>query len=100
MSLALAGRFLTTEPQGKSHMPLLKFMGGVLWGSLTKAGLVNSNPKSKVLVSPMGVLSKWHIRKRHWNVEEMLVTGLLGKPYLELTFTCDSVCRYLGHLLA
>lgn len=34
----------------------------MLWGPWARAGLVSSNQKSRVLVSPMGVLSKGCIR--------------------------------------
>lgn len=37
-------------------MPLLAFVGGVLWDLGAKAGLVNSNRKSWVLISPTGDL--------------------------------------------
>ena len=43
-------------------MLLLGSMGGVLWGFQVTVGLINSSQKSEVLVSPMGVLSKGHIR--------------------------------------
>lgn len=35
-----------TDCQDLGHMPLLKSVGGVLWGSQAKAELVNSNQKS------------------------------------------------------
>ena len=39
-------------------MHLLGLIERVLWGSLAKVGMVNLNPKSKVLVSYMEILSK------------------------------------------
>lgn len=50
------------ETQDLGYMPLLGSMGGMLWSSWAKAGSVNSNQKSRVFVSPTGVLSKGHIR--------------------------------------
>ena len=43
---------------GPRHMPLLRSVGGVLWGSGTKVSLVNSHQKSRVLVSFSGGLSQ------------------------------------------
>lgn len=42
----------------------IKVMGGVLWGSCAKAGSVNSNQKSGVLVSSFGVFAKGHKKGR------------------------------------
>lgn len=43
-------------------MPFLGFTGRMLWGSQTSGGLVNSNNKKRLLVKPMGVLSKGCIK--------------------------------------
>lgn len=55
------GRVLR-ERQGLGHMPLLKFMGGVLCDSWARDGLVNSNQKCGVLINPLGVLSKMYVK--------------------------------------
>ena len=39
------------ERQDLGHIALLRSVSGVLWGSWAKAGLVNSNQESRVLVS-------------------------------------------------
>lgn len=39
-------------------MPLLGFVGSVLWGAWAKERLINSNQKSSVLISSMGILTK------------------------------------------
>lgn len=44
-----------------TDMPL--GVGGELWGSPAKSGLVNSNPKELVLVNFMGGLSKRYTRE-------------------------------------
>lgn len=50
--------------QDQGTMPLVGFVGRVLWGSWAKAEFVNSNKKSGVLVSFAGVLSKWCTRRK------------------------------------
>lgn len=52
------------ERQDLGHMPLLGSAGRVLWGSGAMTGLVNSNQKSRGLISSTGVLSKGNIRGR------------------------------------
>ena len=54
------------QRQNLGHMPLLGSVGGVLWDSQAKAGLVNSKQKSRVLVSYMGS----HLRGWPWEAEE------------------------------
>lgn len=56
------------DRQDLEHMPLAVFVGTVLCGFWTKAGLVNSTVKSQVLVSPTGFLSKGYIKERCWEV--------------------------------
>lgn len=54
------------------YKPVLASIGGVLWGSWAKARLVNSNQKSRGLVSPVGsYLSKERIKGRQWKAEEI-----------------------------
>lgn len=43
-------------------MPLLGSMGRMIWVSQATAGLVDSNNKKRLLVKPMGGLSKGCIR--------------------------------------
>lgn len=47
-------RYKQSELQDLKLMSLLGSEGGVLWGSWTKAGLINSRVKSGVLVSSGG----------------------------------------------
>ena len=58
------------DRQDLGHVPLLGSMGRVLWSSWTEARLVHSKQKNRVLVSPMGVLTKGHVRGRHWEAGE------------------------------
>lgn len=55
----------------------IKVMGGVLWGSCAKAGSVNSNQKSGVLVSSFGVFAKKGIKREDPRKPE----GLLGESH-------------------
>lgn len=73
-------------------MPLLGSMGGVLWGSQIKTRLVNSNFKSRVLVSSMGILSKGKVL----GVQETIYyKGLCGNHInsLHLLVTCGLLRR-------
>lgn len=49
-------RQVAEREAGPKHMLLLRFLGGVLWGSQARAGLVNSNQKSGVVCKPDGSL--------------------------------------------
>lgn len=51
------------ELQDLEYIPLLRFPGGMLWGSRAEARLVNSN-QSEDFVSSAGVLSKGRTRGR------------------------------------
>ena len=53
---------MQTERQALGHIPLSGSVGGVLWASQARAGLVNSSRKSGVLVRSTGVLSQGRIR--------------------------------------
>ena len=81
------------------HMPLLGIEGQVLWDSWAKARFVNSNQKSGVLVSFVGVLSKRCSRGRPGRRGECLSQGQLRESSWGLRFTCYSVDCYLRHAL-
>lgn len=81
-------------------MPFLGSQDGVLWDSWSKPGLVNSNQKSKVLVSSKKVLYMRWIRRRPWEAKECLSQGPLWQSDQELTFTCDSAGCHLVYVLA
>ena len=92
-SIQQASRDYTAEYRqretGPGHMPSLWSMNGVLWGFWAKARLANSNQKSGVLVIPVAVLSKEHIRRRPWQAGETVIIRAVGESYQKLTFTCD-----------
>lgn len=71
-------------------VPLLVFMGAVLWESWAKVRLVNSSQKELGLVSSMEVSCRAHKRERPWEVGRLFITRL-GKSCQELIFACDSV---------
>lgn len=50
---------MQTERQDLGHVPLLGSVGGIIWGSQAKCGLVNSNQRTSD-VNPCRVLSKWN----------------------------------------
>lgn len=51
------------------HRHLLGPVGGVLWGSWTRDRLFNANQKTKVLVSSIGILSKY-TKERLWEAKK------------------------------
>lgn len=74
---------------GLGHMPLLMSMDRVHLGSQT--GLVNSNQKCEILVSPSGVLSKGHIR--HTGTQRQgrqLITRTIEESHQGITSACGS----------
>lgn len=59
------------QRQDLGHMPLSGSLGGVLWGSQARAGLVNSSQKSEIFISPYrGLISGAHKAYGHWKAGE------------------------------
>lgn len=75
------------ECQGLGYIPLLRSMAKCSW---TRVRLVNSNQKSRVLVSSMELLSKGCTRE-NWEAGRTVDRkGFGGRSYQKLTFACDS----------
>lgn len=82
------------EWQDQGHIPLLESMGGMLWGSWARVGLVNSNQKCRVLVSSMKFLSKAYTKGILWEARKLLITMAFGEI---LSGTCK--CLWPWELL-
>ena len=81
------------ERQDLTHITLWGSIGTVLWGPWAKAGLVRSIQRSRVWVNFVAILSKEHVRGRHWETEEAL-----GESSQELASHWAGCC--LKHSLA
>lgn len=69
-----------------------------VWSFWAKAGFVNSNQKSEVLVSSRGVLSTGCSKGRLWEAWRMFITGAV-KGVLSGTYIYSWVCScYVGHV--
>lgn len=71
----------------------------VLCSCLAKSRSVNSNEKSRVLMSFAGVLTKGCTRGRPWEAGEQAYPKAAGEVLSDLTFTFDSKGYYLEHAL-
>lgn len=72
-------------------MPLLGSVGGVLWSSRAKAGLVDANRKSRALLSSTGS-AKGRSRGRPCEAGRVFITGLSGSHIMDLGLLQLSGC--------
>lgn len=82
--------------RGRTWGPLLGSLGGVLWGSQAKIGLVSSDQKEQGFGELRGVLSKGHTHRRPWEWGEDFIPKATGESSQERTFTYDSAGCSLG----
>lgn len=87
------------EP-GPGHMPLLRYMGGVLWSSQVQSRLVNSNWKRRVLGISM---VRSYLRGIPWEGPgrqgRLLITRAIGN-IRSWTCTCWWLCGLLSRACA
>lgn len=75
-------------------MPLLAYVGGVLWGSQARARLVHLNKKSRVLVGLTGLLSKGYLRHAgNGRQGRLLITGAVGEDLSVHLLLCGLLSR-------
>lgn len=88
------------EQQDLRYTPLLGSVGSVHWASQAKARLVSSNQKSGALASFTRVYLRAHTGKALGDRADCSSQRLLKESHKELTFACDSVDCYVGHVPA
>ena len=88
------------EKQDLGHTSLLESMGGVLWISWAKTGLVNSDQKEQSYDKFHRDLIKGTHKGKTLGGGGDLITSAVGEVISGTMFACDSVGCYLGHTLA
>lgn len=77
--------------QDLGHMPILVYLGGLLWDAWGKGGLDNSNQMEWSFGKLTGALTqRTHKgRERSWVWRDCLSLGTLEESHQEYIFTCD-----------